>query len=123
MKGQPESCASSERSLTIKRSMRQERSRRAAEAERLQEVEQSLARAQAMLVRYTKDYLKLKHEAKQKERKQIEQLEALQLECTATRKEMDDLRQAAAQEVHNATSTAQSSSEKYIDLYRQQVSL
>lgn len=74
-----------------------------------------------MLLKYTKDYLKLKHESRQNERKQAEQLEAMKQECAATADQMEQLRHAAAHEVQAAASTAKTSSDKYVQLYRQQV--
>ena len=100
----------------------QERTRRAAEAERMQEVEQSLARTQGMLQRYTKDYLRLKHDSLQTQRTQTEQVEALQAHVAETTAQMAELRQSAALEVHSVSTAVKTSSEQYVALYRRQVS-
>ncbi|KAL1526164.1 hypothetical protein AB1Y20_014892 [Prymnesium parvum] len=102
--------------------MAEESARRTAESERLQELEQDLARAQTMLVRYTKDFLKLKHEARQKERRHNELVASLTQERDESIRRVDELRQAAALEVQAAVSASKMSGDNYVSLYRQQVS-
>ena len=87
----------------------------------MQECEQTLGRTQGMLQRYTRDYLRLKHDSLVKQRQLSEHVEALQAQVAQTTAQMAELRQSAALEVHSVSAAAKSSSEQYVALYRQQV--
>ena len=82
----------------------EERARRAGEAEQLAEAQQSLQRSQALLSKYTKDYLKLKHESLQGERVYRERIEALTTENNSLHARMEELRRETASELNAVTS-------------------
>lgn len=84
-------------------------------------MEQKLARAQTMLVRYTKDYLKLKHDSRLRERQHTELAASLRNEASEAKRHIEELREATAVEVQAAATSAQTSSENYVSLYRRQV--
>lgn len=101
--------------------MEEERSRRSVEAEKLQESEQTVERLQALLHKYTKDFLGLKHAALQNQRIDRETLEALRLENRGLKEQMAADRSSAEVEAQAVKSSAEQSSEQYVALFRQQV--
>lgn len=101
--------------------MEEERARRSVEAEKLQESELTVERLQALLHKYTKDYLALKHDALQTQRVERETIEALRVDNRQIKEQMAAERASAEVEVHAVSTSAKQSSEQYVNLFRQQV--
>jgi len=101
--------------------MEEERARRSVEAEKLQESELTVERLQALLHKYTKDYLALKHDALQTQRVEKETIEALRVDNRQIKEQMASERTSAEVEVHAVSTSAKQSSEQYVSLFRQQV--
>jgi len=80
-----------------------------------------LQRTEALLNKYTKDYLKLKHDSLQRQRLDKQHIEAMRLQCDGVNQSMWELKEEMALEVRSAHTGAKLTSEQYVALFRQQV--
>ena len=87
--------------------MEEERQRRAVEAEKLQESEAKVERLQALLNKYTKDFLALKHEQLQGQRNDKETVEALRVENRQLKDVVEKVKSNAETELHAVSTSAQ----------------
>mmetsp|Transcript_22496 Transcript_22496/g.74580 ORF Transcript_22496/g.74580 Transcript_22496/m.74580 type:complete len:213 (-) Transcript_22496:217-855(-) len=83
-------------------------------------LETSLAEAERLLTRSTRDYLQLRHESLSRQRSDTEAVEALRRESSARKADAEQARAAAAAEVSQAASKAKRGAEQYVALFRQQ---